>query len=335
MLKKKFIYLMMLLGLLLVPTGAVYAQDTNPDDPIVLFGQPYTLESGETLNVSLVLIGGNITIEEGAEVNGDVILIGGNLTADGDIDGEVVLIGGNMGLTAEVSGNIALIGGQGTLTDTAVVKGNVTTVGGQLDRDPDAEITGDIINNAPPNFDAPNTPDAPYGPYNPNFDFYFDPIGQAFGVIFKSFLMAGIAALLTLFLDKHIKQVGDFAVAQPLVAGGVGLLAILVALALIFTIFPLFIIVCAWLLGIVALGQEVGARFTKAINQTWQPILATAFGTFLLTLITGYVEFVPCVGWLFNFIVTLIGIGAVMMTRFGTRPGSGPSNTVIQEVPAS
>jgi uncharacterized membrane protein len=143
--------------------------------------------------------------------------------------------------------------------------------------------------------------------------------------------MAGIAALLTLFLDVHIKRVGDYVVAQPLIAGSVGLLTLFIALLLILTILPIFILICAWILGIVALGQEVGDRFTRAINQTWQPILSTAFGTFLLTLIAGYIGLIPCAGWLFNFVLTLTAIGAVMMTRFGTRSGSDTAITVVQQ----
>jgi hypothetical protein len=149
-------------------------------------------------------------------------------------------------------------------------------------------------------------------------------------VIGKALGMGIIALLLTLFLDVQIKRIGDYIVGQPLIAGSVGLLSIFLSILLIFTIIPIFVIVCAWILGIVALGQEVGDRFTRAINQTWQPIIATAFGTFLLTLVAGFIGLIPCVGWLFNLILTLVGIGAVMMTRFGTRSGSDTAITVVQ-----
>jgi hypothetical protein len=326
-LKKKLLNLVVLLGLLFLPTHAVYAQGPNPGD-VVLFGQNYTLKSGETLNGSLVLIGGNITIEKDAKVNGDVVLIGGNLDTAGPVSGDVVLIGGNANISNKVSGNVALIGGQAKLTDTAVITGDVTTVGSQLTRDPKAQINGEIVNNAPPTSSG-----TPTNPNIPKVDVSFNPLTQMFNVLFKALAMAGIAALLTLFLDVQIKRVGDYAVSQPVIAGSVGLLTLFVAALLFLTVLPIFIVVCAWLLGIVALGQEVGDRFNRAINQTWQPILSTAFGTFLLTLIAGYVGLIPCIGWLFNFILALAGIGAVIMTRFGTR--SGPSAvSAVQGVPA-
>lgn len=335
--RKKFISLLVLLGLLLLPSSAVQAQNPDPED-VVLVGQNYTLESGDTLNGSLVVIGGNITIESEAEINGDVVLIGGNMDASGDVNGNVVLVGGNIELSSEISGDLALIGGQAELTDTAVVDGDVATVGGQLDRDPDAQINGEIVNNVPPDFDnppeVPGVPNVPNVPGAPNVNFSFDPFGAFFGVIFKALAMAGIAALLTLFLDVQIKRVGDYIVGQPLIAGSVGLLTLFVAILLIFTILPIFVLICAWMLGIVALGQEVGDRFTRAINQNWQPIIATAFGTFLLTLVAGYIDLIPCIGWMFNFVLTLTGIGAVMMTRFGTRSGTDTAITVSQATPA-
>jgi hypothetical protein len=340
-LKKKFLSLVILLGLLILPSSVVQAQEPTPGD-VVLVGQNYTLKSGDTLNGSLVVIGGNIIIEEEAEVNGDVVLIGGNMQADGDINGNLALIGGNMELTGEVYGDVALIGGQAELKDTAVVDGSFTTVGGQLDQDPDAQINGEIVNNVPPDFDnppevpnIPNVPNVPNVPGTPNVNFSFEPWGGFFGIIFKALAMAGIAALLTLFLDVQIKRVGDYLVSQPLIAGSVGLLTVFISVLLILTILPVFVLLCAWVLGIVALGQEVGDRFTRAINQVWQPILSTAFGTFLLTLVSGYIGLIPCAGWLFNFVLTLAAIGAVMMTRFGTRSGAGPVTIVTTGTPAA
>jgi len=104
---------------------------------------------------------------------------------------------------------------------------------------------------------------------------------------------------------------------------------------LIFTIVPVFVLFCAWILGTVAIGQEVGTRLMRAFNQTWQPILATALGTFLFMLVSSALGLIPCAGWLFNLILTLVAIGAVMMTRFGTRSGPGPVTIVATETPTA
>jgi hypothetical protein len=90
-----------------------------------------------------------------------------------------------------------------------------------------------------------------------------------------------------------------------------------------------FIVPLAWLFGMVALGQEVGERFTKAINQIWAPVLSTGFGTFLLLLISGFIGLIPCVGWLLVFLVGLIAVGGVAITWFGTRSAPGPTSGML------
>ncbi|MCC7119286.1 MAG: hypothetical protein IT310_12240 [Anaerolineales bacterium] len=321
MVKRSMVFLILLLAVLFAPSDVVRAQNSNGD--IFLVGQNYSLSSGNTHNGNIVVLGGNVTIESGATLNGDVIVVGGNLQADGAIYGEVALIGGRLDLAGETSGDIALIGGQASLSATAVVNGNISTLGSQLERDPAAKITGEIVNNAPPNVDELSTPKA---------YFVFDPFEGISGVILKAVGMAIVALLLTLFLDPQIKRVGDYAIAQPVVAGSVGLLALFITVLLAITILPIFVAVCAWVLGVVAIGQEVGRRFVQAINQDWRPLLSTAFGTFLLLLVVGFAGLIPCVGWIFKFALTLVAIGAAVMTRFGSRSGAAP--IVAQGSPA-
>ena len=89
----------------------------------------------------------------------------------------------------------------------------------------------------------------------------------------------------------------------------------------------------AWLFGMVSIGQEIGDRFTKAINQSWAPVLSTGFGTFLLLLIGGFVELIPCIGWLISIVVSLIALGGVVMTWFGTRAAPGSTPPVVEQTP--
>jgi hypothetical protein len=75
----------------------------------------------------------------------------------------------------------------------------------------------------------------------------------------------------------------------------------------------------AWLFGMIAIGTEVGERFTHAINQTWAPPLTAGTGTFLMMLVVGGIGMVPCIGWLATFLVALLGVGGVVLTMFGTQ----------------
>lgn len=347
--KTTLVRIFLLLAVMILPTGSAHAQ--GPGGDVVLFGQNYTLEKGEELAGSLAVFGGNIKVEEGASVHGDIALIGGNFAMDGDVSGDVAVIGGNLTISGKVDGDIVIIGGQVDLKATAVVDGDIATIGGQVERDPEAQVSGDIVNNAPPIHipdvpnvpnlpevpDVPNVPNVPNLPSVPEPVYSYNPWWDGMSVLLRALAVAAIGMLLTLFFQTQFDRVGSAIVRQPVLAGSFGLLMVVVAplaiLIMIVTILliPVALIVAmliplAWLFGVIALGQEVGDRFTKAINQTWAPVLSTGFGTFLLMLLGGYIGMVPCVGWLVPLVVALIGMGGVMMTWFGTRsaPGAMP-----------
>jgi len=346
--KIKITTFFLLLALLFVPISSVHAQGTDGDD-VLLIGDNYLLSSDETLNGSLAVIGGNALIEEGATINGDVVLVGGNLTITGNISGNVAIIGGNLTVSGKIDGDIAVVGGQAVLTETAEINGDIATIGGQVEKDPDAKVSGDVTNNAPlvtipeiPNI--PNVPNAPNTPNVPNVNVDVNPLWEVVGVVWRALAVAAIGMLLTLFLQPQLERVADAVTRQPVMAGSFGLLAIVVTplamLIMIVTLIliPVAIVVAlivplAWLFGMVALGQEVGERFTKAINQIWAPVLSTGVGTFLLVLVTGFIGMIPCLGWLLAFIVTLFAIGGVVMTWFGTRSAPGTIMSQPVEVP--
>ncbi len=354
--KTKLTTLLLLLALLLIPAGSVQAQSPNSGD-VFLVGQNYTLESNETLNGGIAVIGGNVTIEDGATVNGDIAVVGGGVISDGNINGDLVLVGGNLIVSSKISGSIVVVGGQIRLSETAVVTGDITTMGGQVDQAPGAEVGGKIINNAPP-VDVPEVPSVPNPPNAPDVpnapssfvDKGFSIFWNMASVIGRALAVAAIGMLITLFLQPQLERVADAVTQQTFMAGSFGLLTIVaspvtilvmivtvilipVALLVIFILLP-----AVWLFGLVAIGQEVGERFTKAINQTWAPVLTTGFGTFLFLLVSGLFGLIPCFGWLLSFFISMIAIGGVVMTYFGTRPAPGkmlPSPQVVDVPPAS
>ncbi len=344
--KTKLTTIFLLLALLFLPTSNVYAQ--SPSGDVIRIGENFTLESGETINGSLIVIGGNADIEEGASISRDVILIGGNLTIDGGTEGTVFVVGGNLTISGTTGKEVVAIGGQVLLTKTAVVNGDVVTVGGQVTKEDGAEVVGNIVNNTPlvdaP--DVPGAPNVPNTPNTPNFDISFNPFWEMANVIGRALAVAAIGMLLTLFLQPQLERVADTITRQPVLAGGFGLLTFVVTpLAMIVMIVTLLLIPIAaivalliplaWLFGIVAIGQEVGDRFTKAINQTWAPVLATGFGTFLLLLVGGFIGLIPCIGWILPMLIGLIAVGSVAMTWFGTRNAPGAITPPVQVPPAA
>jgi hypothetical protein len=145
-----------------------------------------------------------------------------------------------------------------------------------------------------------------------------------------------------LFLATHADRVAHAILAQPLTAGGLGLLTVVVApLAIVLSVITLILIplapiivvalVAAGVFGWIAIGYELGQRFTQAIHQNWHPAFSAGLGTFALTLAARILTGIPvlnCVGWLVPFLLSMAALGAVIMTRFGTQLVSAPGKPV-------
>lgn len=342
--KTKLTRLILLLALIVLPTGMVHAQD-KPGGDTILFGEDYTLPEGETHNGNIAVFGGNVEIQKEADVEGSIAVFGGNISIakDSVINGDIAVFGANLSINGTVNGDIVVFGGQVLLASTASVDGDIATFGGQVSREPGAKVSGQVTNNQPPSINTPNNPETPNIPA-PTIQVNTNPFFNFIWAIFRAFAFAGIGMLVALFLQPQLERTGNAIIHQPLVAGGFGLLTVLavpiaiVILSITLILIPVAAIVAliaglGWLFGVIALGQEVGYRFTKAINQTWAPIFITGFGTLFLMLIVELIGLIPCVGWIPSFLVTLVGLGAVAMTWFGTRnpPGMLPAPIVTEE----
>jgi hypothetical protein len=330
------IALLIVLALVLfgLPTRAL-AQTPNGGDGKVVLGGTYNLAAGETLNGSLAIFGGEATLEKGSRVNGDIFLSGGTLSIQG-----------------ETSGSIAILGGAVFLSDTAVVNGDITTIGGSLNRAPGAVIKGNIVD-GPTSFTLPRLLPFSGAPFD--FGRILDPFGRLALAVFQAFVMAAIALLVAMFLPHPTERVASSIVAQPAVSGGLGLLTTVIAPALLLLLAITIILIPVSLVGIlalllaiafgwIALGLEIGQRMAVSLfHTTWTVPVAAGVGTLALSLISNVAGLVPCFGWLFPFIISIVGLGGVLASRFGTQiyshrpfvPSSGayPYNPSVTPTP--
>lgn len=311
----KFLTILVLLALLVIPTSSAYALGTKTDGGRVIFGSNYTLAKDDTFNGDLVVFGGNVTVEEGARLNGNLVVFGGTISSDGNVTGDVVIIGGQV-----------------KLDSNAVVAGDLVTIGGQEERAEGAVVKGEVVKNVAPDIQLPNgrippqviVPSVP----TPNFNVNFNPLMQFFKVFFWAFIIAAFAMLLMLFWQTPIERAGNIIVTQPLMTGLIGLAATLIAIIFVLTILPPFVVAFAWLFGIVAIGREVGERFATAINQHWTPVITVGTGTFLLMLVGGAIGEIPCLGAFVLFLFGLLGVGGAISTWFNLKPALRSNMTV-------
>jgi hypothetical protein len=304
-------------ALIFIPLRSVYALD-NLAGPI--FGSNYTLKSGETLNEDLVVLGGSITIEQNATVTGSIVLIGGSLIMAGEGQKDVVVIGGAV-----------------SLGETAHIYGNLVTLGAPVNRAEGARVDGEVLKNpTQPAINPPTLPGVetiPTVSTNPLLNM----LNRGLSLFAQSLGLGLLAALLVLFLPQQIRRVGEAIPAQPGSTGATGLLGVLifitaiVALALfsiliitlILTI-PLIILLAvafsaAGVFGWIGLGTEIGLRLASALKTDFPLPFSAAVGTFLLNFVANGIGFIPCVGWVVPLLLGLASLGAVFLTRFGTR----------------
>jgi hypothetical protein len=309
MIRKIQIALIFTFLIVLIVPGSALAKGFQEDE--IVFGGTYTLESGEVLDGSLVVIGGSAALEETSQVQGDVVIFGGNLDAQGEITGSVVGIGGLV-----------------TLGDTASVGQDIVIFGANLDQALGAQVDGNVING----ITSPLALNIPGDMRVPRFQVSFNPFFQFAWFLLRAFLWAIVAVVLVLFLPRQFAEVSRTAIHQPLISGGLGLLTMFILpiflLVLLITLIcspisliGILLLAVAWGFGLIALGLELGHRIAAMFKQDWAPALSAGVGTLLLILVlNGLQAVVPCVGWVFPALAGMVGLGAVILTRFGTQP---------------
>jgi len=304
-----------ILLLLLVSPAAALAQTPTAEpgktisgDQIVL-ANTYRLESGDQLVGNLAVIGGTATLEEGSSMTGDVFLTGGTLTLSGTVNGDFLAIGGAI-----------------NVEDTAIINGNISLIGATLKRSPLAEVNGEVTEQSPKFFDF--NLDNPKGLDLP-FTHQKSALEKMLQASLQALATAALAVVLGLLFPQQLKRVAETAGKEPLITAGVGLLTIVIApivlvlLTITVILIPITVLAALFLAlsvlyGWIAVGQELGQRLAELFKVEWHPSIAAGIGTLILGIVTGFAAMIPCIGWIIGFLVALFGLGAVVISRFGS-----------------
>ena len=253
---------------------------------------------------SIVKIGSDVTIEKGQKVH-SVVAIGGQITVSGAVEKSVTAIGGSV-----------------VLTKTAVVKGNVVSLGGVIVMARDAEVRGDLTEINSNNI---------YETLTTALSSEWEGWSWIFAVISLSIFLVilVLALLIAALLPKPVRIVSE-AIREntfKVILCGILALVLIAPLALLLTIsvvgialIPLEVIfvVCSVLLGFIAVGQLIGARLLRLLKRPGQGIVRETFWGLVILWLIGWI---PYVGWMVKAIAIVIGLGATLVSRFGTHQG--------------
>jgi len=328
-----------LLSVAVVPPA--FAQ--GGDEGRVIFGQDYTVESGQELEGDLVIFGGDLTVEAEGVIDGDAVVFGGDVLVDegGRVKGDLAAIGGRVTVAGEVDSDVVSVGGDIRLIPTAQIGNDVVAVFGQADRGEGVYVGGQVVEGAEFRFE-------PFSGFRWGGvrDWRIDPFAgfltRAFRALVTMVALMALGLLVVALLPEQVSVVSATVQAAPFPSIGVGFLTLFVFLLLT----PiLFIVVCigwvAWLLlliamaaaaiyGWIVLGSVVGKRLLQAAKVAQpEPLASVLLGVLLISLISAAPV---CIGFLFTLAVGSWGLGAVVLTRFGTTPYP-PSVAVPEEAP--
>jgi hypothetical protein len=257
-----------------------------------------------SIDKSIVKIGSDVTIEKGQKVH-SVVAIGGQITVSGTVEKNVVAVGGSV-----------------VLTKTAVVKGNVVSLGGVIVMARDAEVRGNLTEINSSNL---------YETLTTALSSEWEGWSWIFAVISLSiFLVIMVLALLiAALLPKPVRIVSE-AIREntfKVILCGILGLVLIAPLALLLTIsvvgialIPLEVIFvfCSILFGLTAVGQFIGAKLSRLVKRSESGIVRETFWGLVILWLVGWI---PYIGWMVKAIALVIGLGATLVSRFGTHRG--------------
>ena len=307
---------------LFVPAQPLYAAPRQGDE--LVFGDDLTLGEGERIDGDLVMFGGNLTMRQGSRVEGSVTVFGGRAEIDGTVRGEVVAFGGNLvlGTHARVGGEVVAIGSRVERAEGAET-GNVVQ-GFTLDR---AEFWRQLrLPFLSLRFGSRSNI------WNTLFTLFFALFAGLLGVLIVNVWPEQSAQVrLTILTAPWPSLIVGFLL-YPL-AGSLSLFLLITVCLAPFVPVVVIVLVAASLFGWVALGTLWGRwlmRLFKARRAT--PAMVTGIGVFTLSLVAAAIGAFPCLGPLLSLAMSGIGLGAVVLSRFGTT-NYGKTPAQIEPVP--
>ena len=289
-------------GLMLLATLTLSAcAGHNIYSGTVVLDGAHGFDEGDIIDGELVVFGGKVMLARGSRVTGSVYMLGGALEVDGEVSGDVLCFDGDL-----------------TLGPDATVGGNLTVGGDTFARSPQATINGQV--NAGAGMREALSPVWPE-----------QRLGERLrGFALQTVVLAALAFAAVKFRPKPVARIGEAIARHPVVSGAMGLLVGVVSLSLLVLMAFTVILIPVALLGILALfasiaygwiavGAMVGQRVARRLKWNITPGAAAAFGVVLFMLVVNGVGLLPGLFSLIPLAAMAVGLGAVLLTRFGRR----------------
>jgi len=265
----------------------------------------------------------DIVVEEG-ETQDNVISWGGEIRIEGTVRDSVINFGGTIIIEGKVEKTVVGFGSDIILKTTARIEGDVLSLGGTLDKDPGAIIEGDTVYFSTSDEVSKFLKEGFIGV----FGFSLLPILIIFKLI-TLFIWFILAIILVAIFPKQISFASNQIRTSFWPIFGTGILSIIIFTGLIiFSVFLCFILIgIPILLALIAIGFIIKIFGRVVIFYFLGDWIFKAFGgkqasgllaVILGILLFGLLGFIPVIGSLLSFVLSIIGWGVVIRTKFGS-----------------
>jgi len=266
-------------------------------------------------------------IVEREEVQDNVVGLGGEILIKGTVTENAMAFGGKIILEGKVRGSVVGFGAEIILRSSAEVDGDVISLGGTIEKEYGSMIDGDTVQ-----FGLES--------YEDFQEFFKEGLGGVFGMkiipilliikLFALFIWFILAVLLAAVFPRPIVYASSQIRTQFWPVFGTGILGIIIFTGLVvFSAFlSLILIGIPILIALIFLGLIIKIFGRVILFNLFGESLSKAFGSknpsvigavILGFILVSFIGFIPIFGSLFYFVLSILGWGSVIRTKFGTK----------------
>lgn len=305
-----------------------------------------TIAMLEATGEDRVSIARNAEIGSNEVVTGNLVVIGADARVDGQVRGDVVVIGGSLAVSGQIQGQTLAFGRQVQVEQGGFLAHDVAVLGGAV-TDQGGVIVGriDQIGAAvEPNGLALDLSLGALDIQGKGWGWVLAVRTAQVGMLISILLVLGLAT--TLFWPRRLEVIG-LTLHEAFVPSAIfGLLTVPVGVALTLLLMatvlgaPLSLILGGALavvsgIGLVALAQDIGERIWEAYFPRQEPGGLAALGGLLVLGVIALPLFVlaPAAGFLALWLISLPGMGAVLLTHGGQTPPTVAESRAARWIP--
>ena len=257
-----------------------------------------------------------------AVTQGNVRLFGRTLTINGPVAGALTAFGGTVHLNAPVSGDAWIVAETLTFGPEARIDGNLTLTAEDAVNIPPTVIPQERIT-----LEERDGRDM-YRAFDESWEWMEMPLLPTWLSLLSAFLISTIfllllAAIFLSFVPERVEKMRRRVTRQPLqtfLLGVIGLSALfgmvpvtaLTVIGLPFVPVALLLIIVAWTLGYLLAAYAIAYRLWVAFDGNDNPsILTKLLIVALAIVVVAVLNFIPFVGWVVNYTLVLLGVGAM------------------------